>query len=503
MSQDTEGTSAGRAGSASVGEAGDLQVLDRRGAPQAKSPQAKKQAPRPANLDQAVPRTESPGPSAVPRNRGVTQAAGRPARAEQRCMPWSSSSLAVRLSNNAALLRLASRPLLRFRPVLTVGRGVLVSRHADVVDVLARDEDFTVAEVNATSFDRINGPFLLGMDRSELYARERSILDCCVRADDHVRIHQDVASTAAELMAAAGPRGRIDVVQELARPAAIRLVKTYFGVPGPDDATMMRWMRLLLWEALLNYRGNPAVRRAAERAAAEFHVHVDGLIADRRVEQVRPRPSHDDVLRRLVRAQADPVTRLSDECVRRNITGIVVATVETIAKATAHAVDQLLRRPAELKGASQAARDGDLAVVAQYAFEALRFNPLTPVLVRHAARDTVVAAGTRHERRVPAGWRVYAAVLPAMFDPRTFDDPHTFRHDRWPPADLLFGWGMHACFGRYVNLVSIPEMVAVLLRSGRVRRAPGAEGRMRYQGPFPDRLVVELDPTGPPDGKRP
>jgi hypothetical protein len=59
---------------------------------------------------------------------------------------------------------------------------------------------------------------------------------------------------------------------------------------------------------------------------------------------------------------------------------------------------------------------------------------------------------------------------------------------------------MHACFGRYVNLVSLPELVTALLRCGRVRRAPGAEGRMRYEGPFPDRLLVDLDPTGAPDG---
>lgn len=405
----------------------------------------------------------------------------------------------ARLANNAALLRLLGRPLVRFLPVLSIGRLVLVSRHADVLDVLERDEDFTIAEVNADAMDRINGPFLLGMDRGELYTRERSALDGCVHSDDPARIRRTVSATAADLVAAAVHRGRIDVVQELARPAATRLAASYLGVPGPDEATMMGWMRLLFWEAFLNGAGDRAVRRDAERAATEFHTHVDRLVADRRAEAADT--GHDDLLRRLVRVRTDG-TLLSDEAVRRNIAGVVVGAVETTTKATAHAVDQLLRRPQALEDASRAARDGDVALVGQYVFEALRFNPLSPLLVRHAARPTVVAAGTRHERHVPAGRTVYAAVLAAMSDPRTFDDPRSFRHDRRPAADLHFGHGMHACFGRYVNLVSIPELVAALLRSGPVRRAPGALGRMRYEGPFPDRLVVEFGRPRTSDGGR-
>ncbi|SNS21098.1 hypothetical protein SAMN06893096_102521 [Geodermatophilus pulveris] len=101
--------------------------------------------------------------------------------------PGRTTPLAVRLANNAALLRLAGRLLSSFLPVLAVGRVVLVSRHADVVDVLERDGESTIAEVNAVTMDRVNGPFVLGMDRSERYARERSILEHCVHPGDPAR----------------------------------------------------------------------------------------------------------------------------------------------------------------------------------------------------------------------------------------------------------------------------------------------------------------------------
>lgn len=408
-------------------------------------------------------------------------------------------SLATRLANNAFLLRLLARPLRRFAPVLSIGRVVLVSRHADVLDVLERDGDFTIAEVNAATMDRIDGPFILGMDRSEQFTRERTILQSCVHPSDSERIRTFVAATAAQLVGAAATQGRIDVVQDLARPAATRLVASYFGVPGPDEVTMMRWMRVLFWEAFLNSGGDLAVRRCGEQAAAALHAYLDELIAAERAELDRGGEGRDTLLTRLITAQADPATRLSDEGVRRNIAGVVVGAVDTTSKATAHAVDQLLRHDGALQAAQRAARDGDVQVVAEYTFEALRFNPLNPALVRHVARDAVIAEGTRHRRQVPAGHTVYAAVLPAMFDSAAFDDPNTFRHDRRPAADLNFGYGMHSCFGLYVNRIQIPELVAALLRCDGLRRAPGRQGRMVYEGPFPDRLLVDVAgpvPTG-------
>lgn len=401
------------------------------------------------------------------------------------------------LIENGPLLAKLAWPLLRFRPIVS-GRGlVLVTRHPDVKEVLDRDGDFTIAEVNAAAMDRVNGPFILGMDRSPILLRERSILERAVHDGDADRLRSAVAATAAELVDRARPRGRIDVVQDLARPAAVRTVAGYFGVPGPDEPTMMRWMRAIFHEAFLNGAGNPVVRRAGEVAGAELHAWSDALIAMRKAELEAGGPVPDDLLTRLVRLQGDEATRLSDEAVRRNIGGVIVGAVDTTSKATAHAVDQLLRHPDAFRAACEAAATGDVDRVGSHAFEALRFNPINPVLVRKAARTTVLAAGTRREHRVTAGSTVYAAVLAAMFDPSVFPDPYRFRVDRPASAYLHFGHGLHGCFGRYVNLIQIPELVAALLRLEGLRRAPGADGAIAYDGPFPDRLLLDCG-AGPP-----
>jgi len=425
----------------------------------------------------------------VVRRRGMMQAVQLPQ------LVRSAKKAAFQLANNGRLLRIAFWPQRRFRPILFLGKRVILSRHADVSEVLARDEDFTIAEVNAANMARVNGPFVLGMDRSPSYDRERAIIERCTTGDDAGRIRTFVRSSAAELVDEARPRGRIDVVGGLARLVAVRLVAEYFGTPGPDEATMLRWMRTIFHESFLNVGADPLVRRTGEASADEFHSYADDLISRRRAELESGQDTPEDFLTRLVRLQDDPETRLSDEGIRRNLGGVVVGAVETTSKATAHAVDELLRRPAALAEAQAAARAEDVETVGRHVFEALRFNPINPVLSRHCARSTLVAAGTRRQRCIPAGHGVYAAILPAMFDPAVFHQPGRFRADRPASAYLHFGGGLHTCFGRHVNVIQIPEVATALLRLDNLRRAPGRDGKIVYDGPFPDRLVLDFDPV--------
>jgi cytochrome P450 len=91
------------------------------------------------------------------------------------------------------------------------------------------------------------------------------------------------------------------------------------------------------------------------------------------------------------------------------------------------------------------------------------------------------------------GSTVYVGVLPAMFDPRTFKHPDKFDADRPADAYLHFGGGLHECFGRYANVVQIPELVAALVRLDGLRFAGSRRSGILYDGPFPDRFVVEFD----------
>jgi len=394
------------------------------------------------------------------------------------------------ITGSPMVLRAAFWALRRFRPVLIAGKNAIVARHADVVDVLGRDEEFTIAEINADRMARAHATFFLAMDRSARYDREAGLLRRAMAPGDLETIRGIVARNAAELVAGAREGRRLDVVTGLTRIVPTRVVAEFFGTPGPDEQTMIRWLEVLFYEVFLNRGDTPEISRTAARYADLLRDYLADLIAQRQRERDAGTLRADDLLSRLVKLQSGPGDSLDDDGIRRNISGLIVGAVATTSAAVAQAVEQLLRRPGPLAAARRAAVAGDVEAVAKYALEALRFNPQTPGILRFCRAGAVVAGGTGRATAVPPGSQVVLATLSAMFDPDAFANPGQFRVDRPAPAYLHFGSGMHTCFGRMINLVQIPEIVAALLRAEGLRAAGG----IAYDGPFPDRLIVEFAP---------
>jgi len=169
-----------------------------------------------------------------------------------------------------------------------------------------------------------------------------------------------------------------------------------------------------------------------------------------------------------------------------------MAWLPATSNAFARIVEELLHREEELEGAQEAARAGDRDLVAAYCWEASRFRPQNFALLRYVPQDTTIAAGTERETPVAAGTTVIAATMSAMHDPAAIDDPETFRLDR-PASDyLLFGHGLHTCYGEHIVRAQMPALAAALLEGPRIGRARGAQGRLRFDGPFPSGLTVRL-----------
>jgi cytochrome P450 len=184
---------------------------------------------------------------------------------------------------------------------------------------------------------------------------------------------------------------------------------------------------------------------------------------------------------------------MDDVAIRNNLLGPVVGAIPTTSKCCAQARDQLLNRPAELAGAQAAATAGDDSLLSRYVFEALRFNPNNQGVFRIAAEDYQVARGQPYSATIPKGTLVMAATQSAMFDDSKIDQPGEFRIDRPSYASLHFGYGLHACFGQYINQIQIPGILKPLLASPSLSHAPGDAGKIQYDGPFPASLRVTFD----------
>lgn len=392
------------------------------------------------------------------------------------------------LLTSTPVLRVVFGILRTVRPVARFGKTVIVTRYGDVMDVLSRQQDFTVYQIDGYKMVLLGTPFILGMDASPEATRDRDMLQQVVKREDLGRVRELIRTIAMELIGVARPQGSIDTVDGYARLAGVRIVAQYFGVPA-DESAMMRWQRAVFNDAFANLDNDPVIHEAAMVAAKEITAHLTDLIQQRK-QLPQPLPE-DNVLNRLINKQKDNPW-LDDVAVRRNIL-CILGVVENTSKVVTHAIDQLLRRPAVMAEVRRAAMDGDLDTVRKYSFEALRFNPHNPVILRYCKSGSVIGAGTGHERPIPPGSTVYAATLSAMFDPRVVTNPGQFDPDR--TVDYMhFGYGPHLCLGRYVSEVTVPELIAGLVRLSDLRRARGRAGRIQYVNVvFPKSLTLDFD----------
>jgi|HubBroStandDraft_1064217.scaffolds.fasta_scaffold10487_4 cytochrome P450 len=357
----------------------------------------------------------------------------------------------------------------------------IVSRRVDVREVLERDDVFEV--VYKPRMEMITGGanFFLGMQDSADYSRDTTNMRMAMRRTDLPAIVQPFVAKAAGDIVAAAP-GVIDVPETLALPVAARLLDAYFGLPGPSEAEMIDWTTTLFWYLFIDLGADPTLDAKAAAAAASLRAYIDGAIAARKASGA----AKDDILGRCLALQAEGAPGMDDLGIRNNMIGLLIGELPTTSCAAVRALDQLLARPAALASAQAAARAGNADAVAQHVYEGLRFAPVNPVIYRRAAQDTWVADGTLRARHIKAGTMVMASNLSAMFDPLDLPSPNAFRADRPWDAYMLWGFGLHTCFGDHLNRVTLPGLLTPLLTQPNLRRAPGPTGQIDTGGtPFP------------------
>jgi len=120
---------------------------------------------------------------------------------------------------------------------------VVVTRHADCLDVLNRNDDFEVVYGSRMRKLTEGNNFFLGMQPGWDYTRDTSAMHLAMRMSDVPAIVQPRASDlAAALVAQSG--GKIDIVPGLTLQVPWDMTDTYFGVGGPEPAAMQEWTKI-------------------------------------------------------------------------------------------------------------------------------------------------------------------------------------------------------------------------------------------------------------------
>ena len=370
----------------------------------------------------------------------------------------------------------------------------LVCRNSDVREVLDRHQDFEV--VYGPRMREITGGanFFLGMQDGPTYSRDVTNMRQAVRRTDPQELLVPQATGWAEAIVGAG-HGQIDFPQQLGAQIPARIVQEYFGLRGPRREDLIEWTTLLFWYLFVDLAASPELRPKAMAAAVHLQEALDQEIRERKDSLTRggPKPA-DDVLQRCPEMQAIDTPGMDDLGIRNYLIGFIIGAIPTLSAAATQIVDELLNRPEQLALAQAAARGGDPGEFEGYVFEALRYQPLNPILYRRAVRDSTIARGTWRAMTIPAGTMVLASNYSAMFDPMQVENADRF----WPGRPwrdyILWGYGMHACAGAYINAAVLPVMLRPLFCRPHLRRSPGAKGQIdRAATPFPVHLALCFD----------
>jgi cytochrome P450 len=256
--------------------------------------------------------------------------------------------------------------------------------------------------------------------------------------------------------------------------------------------------------------------RDLEKHLVETHRTVQEFIAQARARmeadpELREKPGN--LIEAMIAARDTPDSALDDQDVAGNVLTMLLAGEDTTANTLAWLIHLVMAHPDVVRnlraesdrvlGASRVpgafADVGELVYAEACAHEAMRIKPVAPFLILEAYADTEVAGVD-----VPAGAMVMVLTRQAARDARNFSEPLAFQPERWldegeasgrssatKRASMPFGGGPRLCPGRYLALLEIKMVVAMLFRNFDLLEVSTADG-----APVRERLSFTMEPVG-------
>lgn len=365
-----------------------------------------------------------------------------------------------------AVLRLA-------KPRLPIGRNLvkpypaerslLLSRAADFHAVIERQAEYEV--VYGSRMRRLTGgrDFFLGLQDGPAYRRDTDAMRRIVKADDLAPVLELARAEAAAAVAGSA----IDLPPALSARIPALMVQRYFGVEM-ETGQLIADATTLFHFLFSDLGADPSVEAAAMAAKDRVNAAIDASAAT---------AGPETLLGRAVAAGKAGEPAFDADGVRANIIGILIGAIPTLSKASCCAIDELLRRPDALAAVQKAAAAGDEARIADFLWEALRFNPISPILYRRTPRATRIG-----DTEVEADTMVLVSNLSAMFDEEKVPNPGRFEAGRPWNSYILWGEGLHLCWGDRINKAILPAMLMPLLAKPGLRALDPPDGKGT---PFP------------------
>lgn len=241
------------------------------------------------------------------------------------------------------------------------------------------------------------------------------------------------------------PRGRMDVIADLAEPLPYVITAEMLGVPVDDAPQLKVWSQDFA-EMLGNFQHNPDHFPRARRSVEEMTKYFESAI-----REIKKQP-REGLIQSFLTAEIDG-DRFTEEEIIANTIVTMVGGQETTTNLIGNGVLTLLRNPQELKRLK-----ADLTLIPSAVEEMLRYEPPSQHTARLAPYDLELGGQKIRKRQA-----TIAVMAAGNRDPQRFPEPDRFDITRKDNRHLSFGWAAHFCFGaalaRIEGQVCFEEMV--------------------------------------------
>jgi cholest-4-en-3-one 26-monooxygenase len=276
-------------------------------------------------------------------------------------------------------------------------------------------------------------------------------------------------------------RGECDFVRDLAAPLPMAVIGDMLGVRPEQRDMFLKWSDDLV--TFLSSHVSQDDFQVTMDAFAAYNEFTRDTIARR-----RERPT-DDLVSVLIHSEVDGERLTDDEIVMETLL-ILIGGDETTRHTLSGGTAQLLRHPGQ-----HARLVADLGLLPNAVEEMLRWTSPVKNMCRTLTADT-----TFHGTQLEQGEKIMLLFESANFDEKVFDDPESFRIDRYPNNHMAFGFGTHFCLGNQLARLELTLMQERLLkRLPDMELASGAELPLRPANFVSglEAMPVEFTPTAP------
>ncbi|HUE07197.1 MAG TPA: cytochrome P450 [Acidimicrobiales bacterium] len=310
---------------------------------------------------------------------------------------------------------------------------VTVFGFEEVVQVL-RDNETYSSVVYADVMGIVMGRTILEMDEPE-HKKIRDLVASSFRSKMLARWEEElVAVVVNDLVDSFIEQGRTDLVRSVTFNFPVQVIARILGLPRDDYPRFQRWALELTSVARDWERGV-----AASTALRDYFADV--------MEERRAKPG-DDLISDLVRAEVDG-EHLSDEDIYSFLRLLLPAGVETTYRASGSLLFALLNDRTQFD-----ALYADRSLFQQAFEEVVRWEPPVTVILRRAARNTVLAGVA-----IDKGADVALMIGAANRDERKYAEPDRYDMFRSQRQHVGFGFGVHVCLG--MHLARMESRIAI------------------------------------------